>query len=38
METIAHGMMDLNGERQQYFSILFVVFSKREHRGKKFFM
>jgi hypothetical protein len=35
METIAHRMMDLHGERQQHFSILFVVFSKREHRGKE---
>ena len=35
METIAHGMMNLHRERQQHFPILFVVFSKREHRGKE---
>ena len=35
METIAHRMMDLHRERQQHFSILFVVFAKREHWGKE---
>ena len=35
METIAHRMMDLHRERQQHFSILLVVFSKREHRRKE---
>jgi hypothetical protein len=35
METIAHGMMDLHGEGQQYFSTLVDVFPHREHGGKK---
>lgn len=35
MEAIAHRMMDLHRERQQHFSILLVVFPKREHRRKE---
>jgi hypothetical protein len=35
METITHGMVYLDGERQQHFFPLFIVFSKGEHRGKK---
>lgn len=35
METITDRMMNLNGERQQDFSILVKVFSKREHGRKK---
>lgn len=35
MEAITHRMMDLHRERQQHFSILLVVFPKREHRRKE---
>lgn len=38
MEAITNRMMDLNGERQQDFFILVIVFSKREHGRKKFRM
>lgn len=35
MKAIAHRMMDLHRQRQQHFSILLVVFPKREHRRKE---
>lgn len=35
MEAIAYRVMDLHRHRQQHFPLLFVVFSKREHRRKE---